>query len=391
MPVSSSIVTSVSTVLPLTRECSVRTVVQCINSLDLGGAERLALTIAQQLDRHTFRSVICCMEERGALADEAERAGIEVHALRMQHTGKWSAFHRLCDLLRATQPGVIHSHNFKPFYYASLARLRGAASAHVHTRHGAFTREHRFEWRYRLLRPWADSLVTVSEDGRRKLSHASGLPLGKISVLPNGVDTTRFQPTTNKTFERTKLGLLKDCPAIANVARLSPEKDLPTLLRAFAILLRSCPNAELWIIGDGSERPMLASLSVELGIAAKTRFLGARNDVADILRAADVFALSSISEGLSVALIEAAASGLPIVATDVGGNREIIDPPNAGLVVPPRDPQALAEAMQRLLRDTPMRAALGVAARSRAIAHFSLQSMIDSYSQLYLEHVRNFR
>jgi glycosyltransferase involved in cell wall biosynthesis len=359
------------------------TVIQCVNNMDLGGLEQLVLALAPKLIQRGFPTVICCVEDRGMLADQAERQGIEVCALQMERRGKCRALRRLCDLLAQYHPNVIHSHNFKPFYYASLARMLGAADGHVHTRHGAFIRYHRAPWRYRLLRRWVDELVTVSASGREELARLAGLPSSTIGVLPNGVDTDRFQPAPDKTAVRRELRLPESSLAVVTVARLAPEKDLETLLRAFAIVTRTHPTTELWVVGYGPEQQCLQALTRELCLETRTHFLGLRDDVDKILRAADVFALSSLSEGLSVALIEAASCGLPIVATDVGGNAEVVNPPAGGVLVKPRDPEALAAALVKLLSDEDLRRRMGGAARQHALAQFSVEQMVNRYISLY--------
>ena len=358
-------------------------IVQCVNNLDLGGLERMVLSLAKQLKIRGYGSSICCIENRGALADEAERSGIVVHTLHARETGQWRAINRLNQLLNECHPNVFHSHNFKPFYYGAIARLRGAADVHVHTRHGAFTKVHRAHWRYRLLRPWIDELVTVSEDGRRQLANQTGLNAAHIGVVVNGVDTDCFHPSNDRAAARRALAVPVDDCLILAAARFSIEKNLETLLQAFALVAVEHSKARLWLVGDGPERQMLEGLAHQLGIDSKIRFFGFRNDVAELLRAADVFTLTSLSEGLSVALLEAAASGLPIVATDVGGNREIVNPPECGLIVPPRDPRALAAAYLQLLRDPATCAQIGTRARARIIDQFSLQRMVEEYSRLY--------
>ncbi|MDW8345220.1 MAG: glycosyltransferase, partial [Verrucomicrobiae bacterium] len=163
------------------------------------------------------------------------------------------------------------------------------------------------------------------------------------------------------------------------VARLAPEKDLATLLRAVALV----PPAALWLVGYGSEEESLRDLARQLGLIDRVVFWGQRADIPDLLQAADVFALSSLSEGLSMALIEAAACGLPIVATDVGGNREIVQPPHAGRLVPPQDPRALATALDEILSDEALRKTLSANARQTAVDRFSVAAMVERYRMLY--------
>ena len=359
------------------------TIVQCVNNMDLGGTEQLVLSLVRALRARGFGTAICCIENAGALAAQAEASGTQVHPLQMQHQGKLRALHSLCDFLRHRQPVVIHSHNFKPFYYASLATLCGASNGHIHTRHGALLQHHRAVWRYRLLRRWVDAWVTVSADRQSELAERTGLPLAAIQVIGNGVDTNRFTPATDRQAVRRQLGLPVDVPAIVVAARLAPEKDFPTLLQAFRLVRQQLPTAELWFAGDGPERARLERTSNELKLSTATRFLGVRDDVNRLLQAADLFALSSLSEGLSMSLIEAAACGLPIVATAVGGNFEVVNPPAGGQLVPPANPPALAAALCEVLTNEPLRLAMSRAARQHALNQFSVERMVDGYVHLY--------
>ena len=359
------------------------TVIQCVNSLDLGGLEQMVVRLAGALHQRGYPSEICCIENRGHLAEAAEAIGVRVHAFEMTQQGKRRTLRALCQLLRRQRPTIIHSHNFKPFYYAALARLLGAAELHVHTRHGAFTRQHRAPWRYRVLRTGTDALVAVSIHGRQELARLSGWPLDRIGILANGVDLTRFQPATDQAALRRKLGLPAACRSVLVVARLSPEKNLETLLQAFSLVADSCPDAELWIVGAGPEQIHLETMCHGLGLQSRTRFLGARADVPDLLAAADVCALSSISEGLSLSLIEAAACGLPIVATDVGDNAKVVNPPAGGRLVAARNPAALAAALVEVLNDPALRLTMGRQARAHALQNFSLDQMVNGYIQLY--------
>lgn len=360
------------------------TIIQCVNNLDLGGLERMVLSLASQLKTRGCNSLICCIENRGTLAAEVEQLGIPVHAIEMERHGKWVGFRNLRRWLASQpQPVILHSHNFKPFYYSALAKITGAATGHIHTRHGAFIRQHRATWRYRLLRRGINRIITVSEDGRRELSRMSGLPIEQISAIPNGIETDFFAPATDRVQIRTALGVPVNEKVIIVVARLAPEKDLGTLLRAFSIVQRQLPAATLWIVGDGPERERLTALSHELGGASQIRFWGARSDIRNLLQAADVFALTSLSEGLSIALIEAAACGLPIVATNVGGNPQIVNAPVGGQLVEPRNPEALAAALLAILNDDTGRQVLGKAARQHAVEKFSIRQMVDGYLNLY--------
>ncbi|MCS7049472.1 MAG: glycosyltransferase, partial [Verrucomicrobiae bacterium] len=211
------------------------------------------------------------------------------------------------------------------------------------------------------------------------LARWSGLRPQDIHVVPNGVDTDTYRPADSKMAVRQRLGWTQPGAVIITVARLAPEKDLATLLRAVALM----PQVAWWLVGYGSEEESLRELARQLGLIDRVVFWGQRADIPDLLQAADVFALSSLSEGLSMALIEAAACGLPIVATDVGGNREIVQPPHAGRLVPPQDPRALATALDEILSDEALRKTLSANARQTAVDRFSVAAMVERYRMLY--------
>ena len=195
----------------------------------------MVLSLARQLRTRNYHSTICCIENRGELALEAEHSGISVHALDLEEHGKWQTFLTMRRWLSAQpRPVILHSHNFKPFYYASLARICKAADGHVHTRHGAFIRHHRATWRYRLLRSGTNRIITVSEDGRQELARMSGLSLEQIGTISNGIDTDTFIPATDRGALRKSLNLLMETQAIIVVARLAPEKILEHCYMLFA-------------------------------------------------------------------------------------------------------------------------------------------------------------
>jgi glycosyltransferase involved in cell wall biosynthesis len=359
------------------------TIVQCVNNLDLGGVEQLVLSLLRELRIRRFGVAVCCIENRGILADQAETAGAEILALNTAQQGKFAVLRTFTSWLKKHPPVIIHSHNFKPFYYSALATALGAASGHIHSRHGSLLQHHSALWRYRLLRRWVDTWVTVSGDRQTELAQRTGLSPSKIQVLPNGVDTTRFAPSTDKSAVRRLLGLPENILAIVVAARLAPEKDFATLLRAFAQVRSGMTEVELWFVGDGPERPALESLARDLKLTPSVRFLGQRNDVEKFLQSADLFALSSLSEGMSIALIEAAACGLPMVATAVGGNGEVVKTTDCGRLVPPSNPSAMAIALLEVLRDKPLRLQMSHAARQMALEQFGVGQMVDRYVALY--------
>jgi glycosyltransferase involved in cell wall biosynthesis len=228
----------------------------------------------------------------------------------------------------------------------------------------------------------ASAFVAVSAPIRDELL-AAGIPASRIRRIPNGVDTSRFAPAgaAERAAARAALGL-GDGPVAIYAGRLSPEKGADVLLEAWARMRRN--GATLCVVGDGPERAPLEARAARLGIRGSVRFEGSAGDVGPWLRAADAFALPSRTEGLSLALLEAMASGLAVVATDVGAAREATGSAGA-LIVPPEQPDALSEALAAVLSDRARAAALGRAARARAVARFGIGAVADRHLALYRE------
>jgi glycosyltransferase involved in cell wall biosynthesis len=223
--------------------------------------------------------------------------------------------------------------------------------------------------------------VAVSRDLERWLVHTVGIPAAKVQTIHNGVDTERFTDE-GRGAGRAALGVADDTLVIGTVGRLDPVKDQIGLLDAFAAL-PSSDRAVLVVVGDGPCRAALKARAARPDLASRVRFLGERGDVATLLPGFDVFALSSISEGISNTLLEAMACGLPVVATRTGGNPELVVPGVTGALVPVSDCRALARALATYGEDAHLRALHGKAGRERAVEHFSLGEMTCRHRDLY--------
>ena len=360
------------------RECI--GVCHLITELNVGGAERTLARLLARLDRERFTPVVSCLYDGdGAVGEEIRALGIPVLDLRM--TAKWrlSAFWRLYRLLRSERPAIMHTWMFHANIPGRiLGRLAGVPIIVSSERTMGMESRWRY-WTNRLTDPLTDRVVCVSQRVAEFVVQHVGVPEEKTVVIPNGVDTERFAHLPNKPQARTRLGLHPEAVWVGTVARLDAVKRLDLFLRALAEL----PDVHAVIVGDGPERAGLSALAGQLGVAERVVFAGHQTDVRTWLAAMDLFVLPSDWEGMSNALLEAMAAGLTVVATAVGGTPEVVVDRVTGLLVPPRDPQTLADAILRLLRDPDLRKQMGKAGRERVVEHFSVERMVERTEALY--------
>ena len=360
-------------------------VTHVVHSLGVGGLENGVVNLVSAPATGIQHSIVC-LTGVGALGARLSK-DVEVSAVGKGRGHDVQAFLRLVAQLRRLRPHVVHSRNWATFDAVLAARLARVPVV-VHGEHGRDISDpdglHALRNRVRRLStPLISRFVTVSDDLRRWLVERVRIPASKIVHIYNGVDTTRFSPGPGERV-RARLGLSVDQPVIGTVARLDPVKDQPGLLRAFALAVRQEPEAVLLIVGDGPCRPALEALAGSLGVRRSVQFLGERSDVPDLLRAMDVFVLPSIAEGISNTVLEAMATGLPVVATRVGGNPELVEDGTTGMLVPKEDPRALATALGAYLDDPALRNLHGKSSRERAVAVFDLQRMRRTYVDLYV-------
>ncbi len=362
-----------------------------VHAMAVAGAESLVAATVEGLGAR-IEPTIFCLDAVGELGERFRLEGVPVVCLERRPGLDPRAAWRIGREVRRRRLEVLHAHQYGPFFYAALARLAGGARARLilteHGRHDPDVVPARRRWANRLLLGrLAHAVNACSEFSARALVErewlGSGRGAGPPRVIPNGVDLARFRPAADVAAARRSLGLDPEAALVACVARFHPVKDHRTLLRAFAGVAAARPESELLLVGDGPERPRLEALAQELGIFSRVRFLGVRADVPEILRAADLFALTSASEAAPLTLLEAMATALPVVATAVGGVPEIARDGVEGRLVPRADPSAAAAAMLELLDDRGRAAAMGRAGRARVEERYRLEDTVAAYGDLY--------
>ncbi len=369
-------------------------IIHFVENLERGGLERTVIDLvgAQREAGHHCR--VICLYRRGALAPELIAQGVVVDECGKRNGFDIAALLRARRFLRQSPHAVLHTHNAIAHYHAVLASMRLPLSCIVNTRHGmgaghrssgAGDRKSRLEWLYRRSMRNTDYVVAVCEAARDHFSKDGVRPRSGLLCIPNGIRVEKFSTSSAQARNdlATRLGLAIDSRIIGTVGRLQPVKHQDSLLEAFARTRQAIPSAALVVIGDGPLRDPLERRATELGIADSVRFLGDRSDVHELLAGLEIFALSSVSEGYSVALLEACAAGLPIVATDVGGNNEIVRDGINGRLVPARDPEALSAALTGLLQAPGRAAEMAGASRQWALAEASFRTVAARYLALY--------
>jgi glycosyltransferase involved in cell wall biosynthesis len=356
-----------------------------INSLRIGGAEQLLVNLARHLERERFEMVVCALWSDGPIGETLREAGVAVHCLNKKPSlYSPGTLYELIRLMRREKPDVVHAQLFAANFYGRLAGLMSGVPVLISTEQNVIQGKRRLHiWADRVLARRTDAIITVSQAVREAIAAELRHPSAPLEVIYNPVDLDRFRPDNRREEVRAALGLEPEQIALGMVGRLVEAKGHRYLLEALAILLPQHPQARLLIIGDGVLRGELEELGRELGIADAVRFLGLRRDIPDLLNALDIFVFPSIWEGLPVALLEAMACELPVVASDIAPVHEVVGDRRAALLVPPTDIQGLAGAIARLLADRQLARQLAAAGRERVKEKFSARACVRKLQDLY--------
>ena len=367
-------------------------VVHVIHRLAMGGLENGLVNLINHMPEDRYRHAIVCLTDYTDFRDRICREGVPVIALHRNPGSHLDAHRRVHEVLKRLRPSIVHTRNLPGLEFQIQAAMTGVRGR-IHGEHGRDIYDLDGQnVKYNLLRKGirilVDRYIAVSRDLSDWLVHSVGVPPDRVTRIYNGVDTGRFQPSGNPRPPFFPKGFRAEgVLMIGTVGRLEPVKDQLTLLRAFLRLLEVVPAARdrlrLVVIGDGALMEQGRAILREGDAESLVWLPGERSDVPELLRCLDLFVLPSLREGLSNTLLEAMATGLPVVATRVGGTPELVEEGKTGTLVPPGDPDALAEAIKTYL-DLPDRLRThGVAGRKRVEERFSLSKMVSGYLDVY--------
>jgi len=353
-------------------------IVHVIFRLDFGGLENGLINLINRLPDDGYEHLVIAL----TVATEFQRRlpeGVRVIALDKPLGKNPSYLFRLWRILAAEKPDIVHTRNL-PCLEAQLAAFLARAPVRIHSEHGFDIydpggRNRRYQWLRKAMRVFVTRYIALSLDLERYLVEQIGIDADRVVRICNGVDTERFRPAGR--------ALEQDVVVIGAVGRMEQIKDHLTLVKAFAIVARESIKVRLVIVGDGACRERLTAYLDEHGLADDYDFPGFCDDVPALLHTFDMFVLPSLSEGISNTILEAMASGIPVIATRVGGNPELMRDNETGFLVAPADPEAMARKIHIYALDRELRQRHGAAGRQRVLDEFSLVGMIERYRAVY--------
>ena len=352
--------------------------------VDRGGLETMCADLAIELAGRGIRSVVIGLDRGGGLEPRLAAHGVEFVSMGGRRLRDPRFYVRVASTIRAFHPAVVHTHSFGPLVYAVPAKWMGGASRLVNTEHSIEYLLPRPDFRRVLhfMSRSIDRFVVLGERMRRYYQDQVGVDAARLRVIPNGVAPLDVATAPERAAARAALGL-GDGFLVSTVGRLAPEKNFPLLVDAFARATATERTARLVFVGDGAERAALEQQAATAGIADRVHFLGWRKDVGALLPAFDLFVLSSFSEGLPMAMLEAMSAGVPIVSTAVGDIPEVITDGETGRLIPGQDVDALTAAIASMHASREERARIGSAGRRLVIARYSRSAMVDAYLEAY--------
>lgn len=357
-----------------------------VHSLGIGGVEKLVYDMARELKNRDIESSVCCLDYVGTWGEELKKGGFKVFNLERRKGLDLSILRKIKLILKEEHPDILHPHQYTPYFYTVASCFSLKRPQIVFTEHGRFFPDKLSSKRVifnQIAKFFTDAIIGVCEFSKEALVKYEKFPKDKIEVIYNGIKIEEFLKETDVESKRKSLGLSPSDKIIGTVGRLCLEKNHRMLIQAFGEVRKKIKEVKLLIIGDGELRPELEAFSRKMYLANDILFLGEHPDVAELMKIFDVFALSSDSEAASLVLLEAMASGLPVVATDVGGNPELVLDGETGILVERGNYKNFAQAIIRILQTNDLKTKMGIAGEERVIEKFTFEKMVNAYIELY--------
>ena len=361
-------------------------VLHLVTSLEVGGAQHGMLLGLPRFDSERYEHIVCSIMDRMQMAGQFRDAGIEVRSLGLSRKTDIGVVLPLRSLLKELRPDVLHTYLLHGNILGRVVgRLAGVPTIIGSERTiGQARRWGRLATR--LTNPLSDAVEVNSEIGGKAIESDLGVPSEKIEIVRSGLDLSAFSSASRRDELRSEFGVEDDKHLIVYMGRLRTVKGVEYGIRAFASAVEQAPSIRMVLAGEGDQRNYLDSLVSELGLNGHVRFLGVRNDVPDLLAAADSVLMPSLTEGFPRTAIEAMAASKPVIATKVGGTPEAVVDGETGLLVPAEDSDALSSAIVRLVNDGEMQARMGSAGRKRAEQNYSVEQYVSRLDGLYRQY-----
>lgn len=365
-------------------------IVHVIHRLGIGGLENGLINLINNMPEDRYRHAIICLQGYNDFSKRIRRDNVHIYDVAKRDGHDFGAYLRLFRLFRQLHPAIVHTRNLSALESQLVAALAGVR-ARVHGEHGRDTndlygRNRKYNFLRRMIRPFVSHYITVSRDLQGWLISTIGVAPERVSQICNGVDNIRFHPAAQPTpVHAPENFFAADSIVIGSVGRMAAVKDYPTLTRAFLRVLELTPHLReklrLLIIGDGESRAdCLALLKRHEQLAWLP---GERSDIPELLAAMDIFALPSLGEGIANTILEAMSTALPVVATNVGGNPELVQEGVTGMLVPASDVEAMAQALRYYVENAPLRRQHGNQARAIVDQRYGLDAMVRGYLSVY--------
>ena len=363
-----------------------------IYRLDVGGLENGLVNLINRIPPQRFRHAIVSLTDHSAFRQRIQRDDVPVFSLNKPSGNSPVTLYKLWRLLKRLRPDIVHTRNLAALE-GTLPAALAAVPVRIHGEHGRDVEDldgsnTRRQIVRRLFKPFVHQYITVSRDLESYLRQKIGVPPSRISQIYNGVDSERFHPAGERREDVPCAGFAGTGDfVIGTVGRMQDVKDQLTLARAFVRLTQGIPGAEqrlrLVMIGEGPLRARVRVLLADAGVEQFAWLPGERNDVPRMMRSLDLFVLPSLAEGISNTVLEAMASGLPVIATDVGGNPELVEPGATGTLVPRNDAESMARAMRAYAESTELCRRHGSEARRMVERRFGMEAMVNAYMAVY--------